>query len=81
MVMQNGICHYKMSFKQEELVWIIDVQAPEELIDDIAKDDETPDDSMSEDKNAQANVRVMWSHPIVQGPKWQILQRSGWQST
>lgn len=41
---------------------VIDVEAPEELNDDIARDDETLYDSMSEDKTVQVNSRVPYSH-------------------
>lgn len=55
---------------------MIGIEAPEELSNDITRDVETPDDSMSEDRTAQVNARVMWSHHIVQGPTRQLTPRS-----
>lgn len=54
-----------MFFNQEELVGVIDTEAPEELSDDKTRANETLVDSVCQDKTAQADARVIWSHPML----------------
>ncbi len=76
-VTQEMIWLTKICFKQEELVGVIDFGAPKELSDDITRDDETLDNSISEDMTDQFDARVSWSHPIVQELTQKVSQRSG----
>lgn len=44
---------------------VIDTEAPEELSDGKTRDNETLVDSVCQDKIAQADARVMRSHPML----------------